>query len=1019
MESDFYRQPILNSPYEYPDKHWALDEHGQPTNVKEEKRRVADFVTPIPQSKRGKKAKQQEMTYGEAEGISAGDQRYEKTAALVNAIRAHVDAWRKLPDERDWGVSPVTQQLLRHWRTHTFTRRRPFFCQIEAVEVAIWLAEVAPGKKQYAALLEQIEAANSDANPGLNRIALKLATGAGKTTVMAMLIAWQTLNAVRSPNSSKFTRGFLIITPGITVKDRLRVLQPNDVNNYYRDFELVPDGQMLDQMKSAQVVITNFHAFKHRETLELSKGNRELLEGRTDQIETLETDGEMLKRAIGPLASMKHILVLNDEAHHCYRQKPGESEESKPKGDELTEAKANDEEARIWISGIEALGDRAMRVYDLSATPFFLRGSGYAEGTLFGWTVSDFSLMDAIECGIVKLPRIPVDDNDIVNTTTMPTFRDLWEHIRDDMPKGKSTSMTVDDLPSTLTTAIEALYGHYEKTSKIWDDKKGIDVPPCFIVVCNNISTARLIYDYVSGFEVPREDGTSDVVQGRCKLFSNFDEHRQRFDKPNTILVDSEQLESGDNDQLSAEFRKLMAPEIEKFRKERQIREGSGDDSKYTDGELLREVMNTVGKKGTLGEQIRCVVSVSMLTEGWDANNVTHILGIRAFGTQLLCEQVIGRALRRTFYPKPDEIDLLKVEYADILGIPFNFAAEPVKSEPTPPKPMVEVMALQDRAHLTINFPRIRGYRVELPADKLEATFNDDSHLRLDPALLEAATRTKVEGIVGEGDEMNLDHTLQTRPHAITRQLTGAIVRKKFSFHDYQNLRPIVRHWMDNYVTCVGGTYKAQLLFPAIADMAADKIHQAVTRRFIDERPVVAIPDPNAPIGTTRGLYFRTGKTGDDELYQTGENPARCHLNYCVLDSAWEREFCRVAEGNDRVMAYVKNHNLGFEVPYTMAGKPRIYRPDYIVYVDDGHGPDDPLKLVVEVKGYRGEDAKQKAETMKVYWVPGVNRLGKHGRWAFVEFTDGYEMQSNFEQIVEEKFNEMVDSVAAEAEVAQ
>ena len=271
--------------------------------------------------------------------------------------------------------------------------------------------------------------ANRDANPELSRLALKLATGAGKTTVMAMIIAWQTINAIRRPGSSNFTRGFLVVTPGLTVKDRLRVLQPNDLDNYYINSELVP-GDMVSELERAKIVVTNFHAFMLRDRVELSKGGRSLLQGRGEELNTLETEGQMIQRVMPELMGLKNILVLNDEAHHCYREKPGEVDEPDLKGDERQEAEKNNEAARVWISGLEAVNRKlgVARAIDLSATPFFLSGSGYAEGTLFPWTMSDFSLMDAIECGIVKLPRVPVADN--IPGEEMPVFRNLWEHIR-------------------------------------------------------------------------------------------------------------------------------------------------------------------------------------------------------------------------------------------------------------------------------------------------------------------------------------------------------------------------------------------------------------------------------------------------------------------------------------------------------------------------------------------------------------------------------------------------------------
>lgn len=526
----FFEQPILNSPYECPAQHWELDSDGQPTQKILPFRRMADFITPIPKPKRRGAKQGSLLEDAQAVGISTPEQEYHK--ALINEVRHHVAEWRKLPSAQ-WRVTPETARLLTHWRHHAFSSIRPFFCQVEAVETAIWLTEVAPGQAKFKKYLEHLEAANADANPGLMRLALKLATGAGKTTVMAMLMAWQTLNAVRNPLKKSFTKGFLIVAPGITIKDRLRVLKPNDPDAYYARRELIPQD-MLQDMQQARVVITNFHAFRLREKTDVSKGTRLAIEGwRGETLLTQETEGEMLSRVMPELMGLKRIVVFNDEAHHCYRERPGAREDLEAelsaldtidRKDARVEAEENSEAARIWISGLEIvqrkLGDA--RIFDLSATPFFLRGSGYAEGTLFPWTMSDFSLMDAIECGIVKLPRVPVAQN--ISGDEMPMFRTLWEHIRKDMPKkgkGKAGSLDPLALPVRLQTALDALYGHYKETFALWQTE-GISVPPCFIVVCNNTSTSKLVYEYISGFYRERSDGTRSLENGRLPLFGTL-----------------------------------------------------------------------------------------------------------------------------------------------------------------------------------------------------------------------------------------------------------------------------------------------------------------------------------------------------------------------------------------------------------------------------------------------------------------------------------------------------------------
>lgn len=1010
----FYEHPILNSPYEYPLRHWELDKDGQPTQKLLEMRRPADFVTPIPQPKKtkGKAAQeaQEDLLFGEVKEISTEDQKY-LLAETINTMRRLVERWRALP-EQDWGVTAETARLLRHWRHHAFNSYRPFFCQIEAVETIIWLTEVAPSSKAGKEMLAHLDAANMGANPGISRLALKLATGAGKTTVMAMIIAWQTINAVRRPGSRHFTRGFLVVAPGLTIRDRLRVLLPNDPDNYYSTRELVP-ADMREEMQRAKIVITNFHAFKLRERLDISKGGRQLLQGRRGEAPlTLETEGQMIQRVMPALMGMKNVLVLNDEAHHCYREKPDGEDEQKLKGEERQEAEKNREAARVWISGIEAV-QRTLglsRVVDLSATPFFLSGSGYREGTLFPWTMSDFSLMDAIECGIVKLPRVPVAEN--IPGSDMPMYRNLWEHIRKDMPRmSRSTRGDLDPekLPIRLITAIEALYGHYTKISTFWEEAK-IPVPPCFIFVCQNTAISKLVFEYVSGYKRENEKGDQLFAQGHFPLFRNFDDNGNPLGRPPTLLIDSQQLES--DEALDDSFRGLAADEIERFRREIIARTGDVEmANNLSDKDLLREAMNTVGKPDTLGANIRCVVSVSMLTEGWDANNVTHILGIRAFGTQLLCEQVVGRALRRYSYELNG--NLLEPEYADIFGVPFNFATQPVDTKPQPVRPVIQVHALRpERDHLEIRFPRVEGYRTELPEERLKADFNDDHVLVLTPEMV-GPTQVQNSGIIGETVDLNVKRLEEVRIATVQFELAKHLLYSKFrdpgeepKLHLFGQLKRITADWLGSQLQCKGGTYPAQLLYRQLADIACNRITAAITNALEDEKPIKALLDPYNPEGSTAHVRFSTSR---ELRWNTGGPPPKNHVNWVILDSDWEGEFCRVAEAHPKVIAYTKNHALGFEVPYRFESETRRYRPDFIVLVDDGHGPDDPLHLVVEIKGYRREDAKEKKATMDSYWIPGVNNLRSFGRWAFAEFTDMYDMQTDFVKVVEENFDALIE----------
>ena len=468
-------------------------------------------------------------------------------------------------------------------------------------------------------------------------------------------------------------------------------------------------------------------------------------------------------------------------------------------------------------------------------------------------------------------------------------------------------------------------------------------------------------------------------------------------------------------------FRKAAAAEIEQFRRERVERSGLQERVEDIDDvSILREVMNTVGKEGRLGGDIRCVVSVSMLTEGWDANTVTHVLGIRAFGTQLLCEQVIGRALRRQSYDLNEE-GLFNVEYADVLGIPFDFAAKPVVVVAVPPRQTIQVKAVRpERDALEISFPRVMGYRVELPNERLTAKFTDDSKLFLTPELT-GPSQTQNAGIVGESVNLTVSHLQDTRPSTVLYQLTTYLLCTKRRGSRRRgaaaSLRPASSAssrsgWTPTssveetpiqrrFSTATWPTWPANALLPPTNTELGPNLPTGIS--------IKVLLDPFNPVGSTRPRQLHHIPNQPIGMHR----PRRCHINWIILDSDWEAEFCRVAENHPRVRSYVKNHNLGFDVPYRYGSESRIYRPDFIVLVEDGHGEDDLLHLVVEVKGYRREDAKDKKLTMENYWVPGVNSTGKFGRWAFVEFTEVFGMNADFTSRIDQEFEKMVESVTA------
>lgn len=989
MSQVVIENPIINSPFDEPNRHFQFSDEGI-TNEIVEGRRTSSYFVPIAKAKKkGSKQLQFETEWTQ--------DRIEENK-LVNDIRRRVALWRT---GGYLGVTPTTARLITYW-IDPAREKKLFFCQNEALETAIYITEVA--RKYGDAWIEnKVREANETSNPGLPRTAFKMATGSGKTVVMAMLIAWHTLNKRANPKDTRFSDTFLIVTPGITIRDRLRVLWPNDSENYYRQRDIVP-AQLQDQLGQAKILITNFHAFQLREKVAAGKITKSILaEGQTSPF--IETPDQMVRRVCRELGAKKNIVVLNDEAHHCYRRRP-EAEDEKLTGDDRLEAKTREEEARIWISGIEAVKAKigVKAIYDLSATPFFLRGSGYPEGTLFPWVVSDFSLIDAIEAGIVKVPRVPVADDSM--TGEQPTYRDLWLRIRDQLPrKGRKTEAVTGEpkLPVELQGALLSLYGNYEKYYRLWEMNvearaRGI-TPPVFIVVCNNTNVSKLVFDYVAGWE--KQIGEEMVVQaGQLPIFRNDDENGGWLHRPNSILVDSRQLESGEG--MSEDFKKIAAREIDEFKVEYRNRFPGRDAEDLSDEDLLREVMNTVGKAGKLGEHVRCVVSVSMLTEGWDANTVTHVLGVRAFGTQLLCEQVVGRALRRMSYAA-NEQGHFNPEYAEVYGVPFSFIPCSGATADPPPGPLAtRVRAIESRIACEITFPRLNGYRYDIAGERLTWSFTDKSRLTLSTA--DVPTKTENAPIVGESSIHTLDDLKRRRPNEVAFLLARLTLEKYFRDDDnndkpwlFPQLLVIAKRWLDECVTLKDNTFPQLLLLIEFAHDAADRIYKAIVASTDGSAALKPILRPYDTIGSTRYVDFDTTRP----VFAT--RPDKCHVSHVVNDTeAWEQKMAQSLEEMPEVIRYVKNHNLGFTIPYTLNGEERNYIPDFIACIEDGHGPDDLLNLLVEVTGREKKDKAAKVATARTLWVPAVNNHGGFGRWAIIEVPDPWDSQNQIRKFLKE-----------------
>ncbi len=820
-----------------------------------------------------------------------------------------------------------------------------------------------------------------------------MATGTGKTVVMAMLIAWHLLNKRANSQDARFGDAFLIVTPGITIRDRLRVLLPSDRDNFYRAMDIVP-AEWFSPLQEAKIVITNFHQLKPRELGHVSKTAKAVLKTEETKAFTESLD-QMARRVCRDLGSKKNIIVINDEAHHCYRRRVG-GVEIELKGDDRKEAEKREEEARIWITGLEGIKKKigVKAIYDLSTTPFFLRGSGYDEGHLFPWVVSDFSLIDAIESGIVKVPRVPISDDQVIGD--LPTYRELWARIKTDLPKkGRKTEEVggEPELPAELQGALHSLYGHYKTVYGQWDSDEHArtnSTPPVFIVVCQNTNISNLVYRWIAGWEKKVGQGEPVVVPGQLELFSN-EKKGGWTARPSTILVDSTQLESGDA--MSPEFKKIAAAEIDEFKQEYRERFPGRDAEDLTDEDILREVMNTVGKQGRLGEHVKCVVSVSMLTEGWDANTVTHILGVRAFGTQLLCEQVIGRGLRRRSYVLNDE-GRFDPEYAEVYGVPFSFIpCAGATKQPRLGAVPTRVRAMEDREALEITFPRVVGYRYEVGGEKLPHVFSEDSKYVLSTQHIP----TKVENapIVGESVIHRLDELKERREQEVAFLLAKRTLERYFRDESgdvrpwvFPQLLDIAQAWLRECVELKDNTFPQLLLLIELADDAVDKIYRSIVAAEDGEKTLVPVLAPYDSTGSTRYVDFDATKP----TYQTKAD--RCHVSHIVLDSNWEAKMAEALEDMDEVICYVKNQNLGFTIPYTIDGQERSYLPDFIVKIDDGQGRDDPLNLVIEVTGEKKKDKEAKAATAKTLWVPAVNNHGGFGRWAYLEDFDPWNAQS-------------------------
>lgn len=1007
--------PILNSPYDEPMFHYATDTDGSLNyqDIRKGRRIFTPDILVLPT----RQASQTSV-------FEVNDLAAEYGEHLINLCRKEVGKWRA---EHYPNTTRVTKELLLFWfeNPERHAVRKLFFAQREALETAIWLNEVAGKSNAGQNIINKIrEAQKSVSNlpeEQLPRIAFKMATGTGKTVVMGCLILYHYFNRQEYRNDTRFADYFLIVAPGVTIKDRLGVLFVDTKNkqnreDYYFQRGLVPQSleHRLENL-NARLIITNYHAFEPK-TLQGNK--RSPFDGKVDnegkKVEAKEDFSQVIRRIMGKFKKDSRLLILNDEAHHCYLPKSSGKTEDNEEADENARA-------AVWFNGLKEISLRykVQAVYDLSATPYYLQGSGYTPYSLFPWVVTDFGLIEAIESGLVKIPFLPEYDN--TQEITQAKLRDIYSYVKDELPKkgqrrkkseakeeGTALKEEPPKLPALVKGALDQFYNHYKDYYQgqrmLYEEKRNLfSAPPVFIVVCNNTSVSKEVYKYIAGYEYENESGELITVAGHYDLFSNYEPSTKKpLKKPPTLLIDSDALEN--SDQINDEFKKIFAPEIEEFKKDYARLHGQGSAEMITDAQILREVVNTVGKPGKLGAHIRCVVSVSMLTEGWDANTVTHIMGIRKFGSQLLCEQVAGRALRRMNYylqgydkdgnPTNDKrkivVEKFPPEYAHIIGVPFKMFKGGKTTTPPQPVELTHIYALPERqAKHEITFPNVVGYRVENADNELKYDYSKVENFEVVCSDFPLQT-TMASAFLPKEEKLEVQSVFEKRKQEIIFLLTKELINYHFSdenqnpkFQYFGKLKMIVEYWYNNKVVLIGEKdekYK-KLLYFFDPKVMVDHIRRGINPHINTVEYIRPVFNYYNKFGSTKYVSGNTAK----EVYPTQKS----HVNYVVADTdSWEQIAAKTLEELPQVISYVKNAFLGFTIPYVKDGKDKQYLPDFIARVKSKDGS--VKNLIVEISGM-SQDKAEKKWYVENRWLPAVNAVKNkynYPEWHFIEIAN-------------------------------
>jgi len=1019
-------EPILNSPYEEPALHWWIAEGSPPQ--KREGRRPAMYFYRDPK------------TRAEHQGRQGGEPIELK---LVNQIRDLVATWRH---QGCPGATRTTYELLSWWRREG-REKRLFFAQIEAAETVIFLREARSDFLQGVEIPrdEPSEDQKAEGYAGFLRYASKLATGSGKTTVMGMLAAWSILNKVNDRADARFSDVVLVVCPNVTIRQRLAELDPElDEASLYRTRDLVP-GHLMKQLRQGKVVITNWHVFEPqtatvggqsgrilkagkpvetRERIHIgeqnttARGKRYLTPSTLEmmtaakQLEVLvgsekrddagnlisvevrstkyvESDGAVVARVLGrEVGGKQNILVLNDEAHHAYRIKRDEPDEEED--DEFGEDEEAEEfykEATIWVDGL----DRVQKLrgvnfcVDLSATPYFLGRVGQDANRPFPWVVSDFGLIDAIESGLVKIPQLAIRDSTggavVGATDKVPSYFNIWHWILPQLTPaergGKRSNPKPEAILKYAHTPIAMLGGLWEETAKEWSES-GTEVrPPVFILICKNTALAKVFHEWIAYEVCP-----TGIPPLRVEAFRNRDGNNY------TIRVDSKVVHETDTGGAKGDETRWMRFTLDTVGKTAWPRDRQGR-------EVMPEGFEELAKKlekplHPPGRDVRCIVSVGMLTEGWDCNTVTHIVGLRPFMSQLLCEQVVGRGLRRASY-EPGEDGRLPEEVAKVFGVPFEVV--PFKANkggaPLPPSKRIHVRAVPEKERFTITFPRVEGYTQAI-RNKVKVDWDNVPTITVDPTKIPPEVQVKgvhfsnkgrqtLEG-PGRVDDVSLKefrskHRLQALVFELARELTKSYLGQPGCTVPAHVLFPqccsVVQRYVETKVIAQPPADVKDLFLAPYYGWLVERLTQAIRPDIsAGEEPEIPRYESSRGPGSTAEVSFFTSRD-----VREGQ---KCHLNFAVLDTGkWEQSAVYFIDTHPAVERFVKNAGLGFAVPYFHNGQPHDYVPDFIVRLSKP----EPLNLIIETKGYdplqevKGDAARR--------WCDAVNADKRFGKWRY------------------------------------